>query len=237
MKAKATPIIAVVALGAAFVVGLLAAHSELFANRVVDLQKSVRRHVTGFMPERPAPDRTVASTFLRLRLHTIKVPVDRSGAGGGLTSAGDALLLLTHDGAIWSVQETTPQRTRISAPDNHFAAYKAAAETGKYKHLKHALEFFRYNDILHYEDVAGRFLVVSYTEWRPELQCYGTALARLPLDGPDAGPATMVAGPEGRGGLFPHEPLPAAQGHDARAGRAHGGRPDRLCRARQGDSR
>ncbi len=225
MKAKATPIIAVVALGAAFVVGLLAAHSELFANRVVDLQKSVRRHVTGFMPERPAPDRTVASTFLRLRLHTIKVPVDRSGAGGGLTSAGDALLLLTHDGAIWSVQETTPQRTRISAPDNHFAAYKAAAETGKYKHLKHALEFFRYNDILHYEDVAGRFLVVSYTEWRPELECYGTALARLPLDGPDAGPATMVAGPEEWEVFFRTNPcLPLKDTMRALEGHMAGGR-------------
>jgi len=226
VKTQATFGIAVAALGAAFVAGLLLANSDILENRVVvDLEKRVRRLVSGVIPEPPVPDRTVPSTFLRLRLQTSRVPVDRPGAGGGLTSVGHTLLLLTHEGAIWSVHGTTPQRTRISAPDNHFAAYKAATETGKYRHLKHALEFFRYNDILHYEDVAGRFLVVSYTEWRPELECYGTALARMPLDVRDADPATMAAVPEEWAVFFRTKPcLPLKDTMRALEGHMAGGR-------------
>jgi hypothetical protein len=226
VKTKATLGIAVAALSAAFVAGLLFAHADLVANRVVvDLDRKVRRLVSGVVPERPVPDRTVPSTFLRLRLQTVKVPVDRPGAGGGLTSMDDALLLLTHEGAIWSVHGMSPQRTRISAPNNNFAAYKVAGETGKYRHLKHALEFFRYNDILHYEDAAGQYLIVSYTEWRPELECYGTALARLPLELSEPDPATMATRPDEWEVFFRTKPcLPLKDAMRALEGHMAGGR-------------
>ncbi len=226
MKTKTTLGIAVAALGTAFVAGLLLAHSDFFATRLIaDLDRKVRQLVSGVVPERPVPDRIVPSTFLRLRMETITVPVDRPGAGGGLTSVGDTLLLLTHEGAIWSVHGMAPLRTRISAPENNFASYKSAGETGKYRHLKHAPEFFRYNDILHYEDAAGQHLVVSYTEWRPELECYGTALARLPLDPSEPEPATMAAGPEEWEVFFRTKPcLPLKDTMRALEGHMAGGR-------------
>ncbi len=213
-------------LAAVFVAGVLMAKRDLFPSRVVvGIEKKIGGVIAGFLPEQPTPDRNVASTFLDLRLHTVKVPVDRQGAGGGLTSAGDSLLLLTHDGAIWSIDGTTPQRTRIATPDNHFADYKAAAETGKFKHLKHAPEFFRYNHILHVEHESEEFLVVSYTEWRPELECYGTALARLKLDAPDSNLATLVAEPEDWDVFFRTRPcLPLKETMRALEGHMAGGR-------------
>lgn len=212
--------------GGIYAAGVLTAGGKFLPSRVVqDLAKVIRGSVGDFLPRQPAPDRVVTSTFLRLQLHAVTVPVERPGAGGGLTSAGDTLLLLTHDGAIWSVHGTTPRRTRMSPPANHFAAYKAAAEAGEYRHLQHALEYFRYNGILHCEHASGRFLVVSYTEWRPELACYGTALARLPLAGPDADPATIVAAPEDWEVFFRTKPcLPVKDTMRAIEGHMAGGR-------------
>ena len=42
------------------------------------------------------------SIFLRLVCEGRTVPTESDGSGGGLTSFGDAVLLLTHDGKIFS---------------------------------------------------------------------------------------------------------------------------------------
>jgi len=217
-------------LGAIFAAGVISTKRELYPSRIiVRIDHKLRTMVAGLL-EQPTPDRNVSSTFLALRLQTVKVPVDRPGAGGGLASAGNTLLLLTHDGAIWSIEGTTPRRTRISTPENHFALYKEAAENGKFKHLQHRLVDFRYNDILHVEHESGNSLVVSYTEWRPEQECYGTALARLTLDAATADLTVLTAQPEDWEVLFRTRPcLPLKETMRALEGHMAGGRMDQTA--------
>src|SRR5262245_31175765 len=74
---------------------------------------------------------TILTVFLRLRLNTIQIPVSRPGDGGALTSVGEDLLVLTHEGTVFAVTGTSARKTRITLPDNGFEAYKAAAASEK----------------------------------------------------------------------------------------------------------
>jgi aldose sugar dehydrogenase len=124
---------------------------------------------------------SISTVFLRLHLHRLKIPMTRSGDGGALTSVGDELLLLTHEGTVFAVSGLTARATGIALPDNGFEAYKAAAATEKYLKLRHHFDTFRYNDILYYRDDNASGLILSYTEWLPEQECYATAIAHLTL--------------------------------------------------------
>src|SRR6185295_12025064 len=51
--------------------------------------------------KRSSPNhRWVETIFLQLERDSGSVPVGREGTGGGLTSFGDAVVLVTHDGAL-----------------------------------------------------------------------------------------------------------------------------------------
>lgn len=130
----------------------------------------------------PTTAKRIDSIFVDLDADIGLVPVERVGAGGGMTSFGDAVLLVTHEGGIFAIrsgESITP--TSIVAPENGFDAYKAAAE-GELKGYSHNLSYFRFNDILHYQSDSARGLAVSYTEWNEQEGCYGTAVAILPID-------------------------------------------------------
>jgi len=124
------------------------------------------------------------SIFLRLYSNQADISnrLTRDGRGGGLTSFGDAALLLTHDGQVFSVRSAKDiEDTEIAVPENGFSAYQQVAETDQYKDLKHNFGLFRYNDILFYDAPKTRGLAISYTEFDSTGNCYRNAIAILPL--------------------------------------------------------
>ena len=125
------------------------------------------------------------SIFLRLYSNQTDISdrITRKGKGGGLTSFGDAVVILAHDGQIFVAYSADDIRnTDLTVPDNGFSAYQKAAQLDKFKNLKHNFELYRYNDILFYESERHRGIAVSYTEFDGAENCYRNAVATLPID-------------------------------------------------------
>lgn len=137
-----------------------------------------------FTPKLPRKDNgfDIETTFLRLRGNSVSLPRVRPGSGGGLTSFGDDVVLVTHDGRIFAASGVSDVRlTGIAPPDNGFEAYRNISQSAAYKHQWHNLAIFRYNDIKHYEGESGSGFLLSYTEFDSNAVCYGTAVAKLEL--------------------------------------------------------
>lgn len=119
----------------------------------------------------------VDSIFLSLDYDSVKVPVERSGTGGALTSIGDALVVLTHEGGFFDVTGDEAIRLDITPPPNGWNAmldFEAANPAYRFAHYG-----FRYNDV----DTYGDELVISYTEWVEDGPCYRTNIAAAPMSG------------------------------------------------------
>lgn len=124
----------------------------------------------------------LSSIFFNLDTDITRLDVSRPGRGGGLTSLGEDVLLITHTGQIFAGAGTGDMaETALAAPDNDYRGYAAAART-TFKDLNHNLSYFRYNDILHYRSDAMRGLAVSYTEWDRENDCFRNTVSVLPID-------------------------------------------------------
>lgn len=125
------------------------------------------------------------TTFLRLRAEGVRLPVERSGSGGGMTSFGDTVLLVTHEGRIFASRSADDVReTNIKAPENGLEEYRKVSEMAEYEEYNHAPVFsrYRYNDLLYYETPSGRGIAVSYTEFDGAAVCYRNAIATLPIE-------------------------------------------------------
>ena len=123
------------------------------------------------------------SIFLRLNSDRSIVPVERSGAGGGLTTFGDAVLLLTHEGKIFSARSARDiKEMAIETPENGFSAYKRASASERYRNFTHRFDYFRYNDILYFRSESKHGLILSYTEFDEDDECYVNAIAVLVLN-------------------------------------------------------
>ncbi|GAA3630422.1 hypothetical protein GCM10022397_15170 [Flavivirga jejuensis] len=123
----------------------------------------------------------MTSIFTELETVSVSIPTDRIGEGGAVTSFKDELVVITHEGRIFLVNEAGYKETEILAPDNGFEAYKKASLSDKFKDLTHVFDWFRYNDILYYSENENDYLVLSYTEWIAENECYGTTISRIKL--------------------------------------------------------
>jgi len=127
-------------------------------------------------------EKSVETIFLQLEREIGVVPVERKGTGGGLTSFGDAVLLLTHEGKIFAARSAKQvSATSIETPENGYSAYVKAAQSERYRGYEHRFDRFRYNDILHYSTPGGQGLAVSYTEFDGAGECYRNAVAILAL--------------------------------------------------------
>ena len=66
------------------------------------------------------------SIFVRLRGERRQLEVGRPGSGGGMASLGEHLLVLAHEGSIFSASSPDDvRRTAIRPPENGFEAYLA----------------------------------------------------------------------------------------------------------------
>lgn len=165
--------------GSVFLAGFLIADLGLFPASYIQRAKSKAARL--LFPPEPLTEKTptVPTHALSLQIERVKVPRDRSGRGGGLTTAGSELLLLNHEGRIFSLQERTFVESRLELPSNGYREYEKAAETD-YPDLSHDIRKFRYNDI-QYVPGAPAQLLVSYTHWRPDEECYANSVSRLAL--------------------------------------------------------
>ena len=171
---------------AAYGLGFVTAERDLYPSRYITQgQEKLGRLFRAALPEGRVTRRTLSTMFVRLRLDETSVPVSRAGDGGGMTSLGDDVVLLTHEGTVFEISGTEVRATAITVPDNGYDSYRAAAETSRYQGYRHRFGSFRYNDILYFSDGAQAGLAVSYTEWLDAEACYGAAVALLPLSPAD----------------------------------------------------
>jgi cytochrome c2 len=149
------------------------------------------------------------TTFLRLRADGVRLPVERSGSGGGMTSFGDAVLLVTHEGRIFASRSADDVReTHIKTPDSGLDDYVRVSEMVEYEEYNHAPVFqrYRYNDLLYFETPAGRGLAVSYTEFDGNAVCYRNAIATLSIEEGVSDIDQLMAEPDDWEVLYRSEP-------------------------------
>jgi cytochrome c2 len=213
--------------GGGYLAGFVSRDQEIFpAAQLLTFKDRIKATLGRGGPSARAQGRIVWSTFLPLELSEHDVPpADRTGSGGGLTSVGDDLVLLTHDGRLFAASpDARPRPLGIAVPESGYADYEAAAQ-GKFGHLHHYLEMFRYNDVLHYEHDGARGLAVSYTEWHADRECYNTAVATLALPAGLSSLDAFTASPSDWRVIFRTHPcLELKSSYRALEGHAAGGR-------------
>ena len=131
----------------------------------------------------PETREDIETALLSLRPDSVIIPVDRAGAGGGLTSVGDTVVLMTHEGKLFAARSSEDvELLPIELPDNGYDDYATAVISAKYGGLLHKLEDYRDNDVAYIESGGEKSLLVSYTEYDGAGECYTGTVARLRLD-------------------------------------------------------
>ncbi|MBT5074260.1 MAG: hypothetical protein HOH18_00495 [Kordiimonadaceae bacterium] len=125
-----------------------------------------------------------SSVFTPLQGKIVNIPLpERQGKGGGMTSWGSYLVVITHEGKIYFVdQDYTVTQSGIEAPFNGFDDYVAAAAKPPFDKLDHNFANFRYNDISYFKSNERQGFLVSYTKYDKVNACYTNAISRLYVD-------------------------------------------------------
>jgi cytochrome c2 len=124
----------------------------------------------------------IETTLIQIAIDkTIAVPRPARGSGGGLTSLGAELVLLTNDGIIYVEKNGVLTKTAIQTPDNNYQSYASAAKPLAIQGFNVMPERLRYNDILLFHGRTNNYLLISYIEWVDAQKCYRNALARFTL--------------------------------------------------------
>lgn len=164
MKVKLSTLFAVSAI--AIATGVLVSGPITFRDETVHQDDSKAQ---------PAILPQIETIFVALDQEATAVPVERSGAGGALTSIRNDLIVMTHEGGFFDVTGDTAIPISIVPPDNGWddmLAFEAANPEYNFAHF-----YFRYNDIDVFEDQ----LIVSFTQWVADEDCYRTTLVAAPL--------------------------------------------------------
>lgn len=167
------------------------------------------------------------SIFVPITGTILKVPAaTRTGAGGALTSADQDVILITHDGEIYGVNpEHSLYRTNITAPENGFKDYLKIIDDPRYEGYQHNTGYFRYNDIQYIDRRGMQSIVVSYTKFHKEKECYTTSVAELELASAIPHVRSWEAGPDHWKVIFETAPcLPLKREWRAIEGHMAGGR-------------
>jgi cytochrome c2 len=176
----------------AFVLGFVSSDQQIFpSGQLLKIKGTIREWIHPASDGEQLSGERLETTLIPLRMRGIKVNLGDDGTGGALASVGSELSLLTRLGDVFVLKGTTVHKTKVQTPNNYLEEYRAAAKS-KYPHLTHDFRKVRYNDLLF---LAGRdeaMLVISYTEWRPEHECYCTAIARVRLSQPVGSLVSLV---------------------------------------------
>ena len=120
-----------------------------------------------------------------------------SASGGGMTSFGKDVLLITYSGQVFAATSSSDIReTRITGPDMNREAYQALARDPAMQDYDFMPYYLRYNDLKYFRSGEEHGLIVSYTEYHPDRQCYTSSFARADFDPGLASADDAVIGPE-----------------------------------------
>lgn len=157
----------------------LAGRYELIPFRAL---RALEVRLFGSYWDRSLESARLTSIFVDLKAESALIPYDRLGTGGGLTSYGDDIVLVTYEGRIFTIRSSEEiVETSIEVPPYNFDAYEQVAKEDGNSHLEAFLAFFRYNDIATVS-VRGRdALALSYTYFDPERICYASRVALLDI--------------------------------------------------------
>lgn len=179
------------ALGAGIFGGYEVATRQLPGNNF--LARVDRKLADIFNLDRGTVEDTIATSLLYLQTDIGRAGGDNrdpttgerlNGAGGGLTSFGEDVLVLPYDGRIRAARSGSEIReTRIQGPETNRAAYLRVADDPQYRgRYTFGRAIIRYNDLQYYNTGAEQGLLASYVEFHAEELCYTNTLARLRFD-------------------------------------------------------
>ena len=136
---------------------------------------------------------TVESTFIRFKGTLYPLPETDYVAGGAMTLWGEDLLVMPRRGDVFRfVDGKGLEKTAIRPPESGYEDYLAISKTPKYADYVHIPTTFRFNDILFVDRPEFRGLVLSYTFFDKERECYGSRLAKVALDAARASEARVA---------------------------------------------
>ena len=169
---------------ATFLLGVATGLNEFFPSKLVE---KVQRRL-GAPVQANRIDR-LSTTFFPIDVEYLGVPQVRGGYGGGMTQAGEAIVLLTHDGRLFTVEgggergERELRQLDIEAPDNGVADFAALKGQEEYRDYSIEPHLLRFNDVLYLESGDRRAFAASYTEFDKKNTCFTNTVAVL--DWPD----------------------------------------------------
>lgn len=175
-------------------IGAMSAHTKRFPFSTINkIAEAVTERARGLMRMAQAPSSErlqFMSIHVPLEARVIDVPQDEGGGmGGGLTSIGNHVVLLTYDGRTFAATpDGTLTKLDVAPPENGLDAYMKASKRPPYDSYTHNFLFVRYNDIAYFEGSAGAGLLVSYTKYHDAKECYTTSIARTLFKGPVTSP-------------------------------------------------
>jgi aldose sugar dehydrogenase len=218
-------LVVMTALGAGLI-GFEIGYNQFGPQRVLNgIDRRFTSFVRLFYQPPPIDSRTAQSALLQLDIRSTTLPKEFDLArGGGMTVVDDFVLLVTQAGsfyALYSPDEVV--RTNLVAPPNGHDELVLAGETLGDDYSINTI-YLKYNDVLHVESAAQRFLLLSYIRFDGEGGCYRNVVSRLHLeDGIDLSQASFHA--DQWDDVFIAEPcLPLKTQYAALEGHMAGGR-------------
>ncbi|MCG8441369.1 MAG: PQQ-dependent sugar dehydrogenase, partial [Caulobacterales bacterium] len=170
------------AFGAGLFVSAIARDSDHYPFALIDrAADKLVRTVGASASETGVRRRTFSSVTLGLEGLVVDVPrAERPGHGGALTSVGGRVLVMTFDGRFFAgAPDGELAAADIAAPGNGYQAYVEASERPPYDGYPHQFDYFRYNDVAYLETAAGRGLLISYTKYFDDDECYANVVDRV----------------------------------------------------------
>ena len=135
----------------------------------------------------------VATGRLRLTKDVVNVPLTVTDSGGGLSLGPDGgLLLIDRRGGFFSVNGAEVEPLNVAPPPNGFTELKARFDAGELGRTQIRFRGFRYTDLLYLNEGDNPQLLIAYTEWRPDQNCFTNTLAKVDL--PPGGAAAWRVG-------------------------------------------
>ncbi len=228
-KAALVMVILLGAMAGAGVAGYVIGERKVFPYPYVKgAENSFAKRYRSVVPyEPPAHKRLQAeSILLQLEGEGVLVPIERPGTGGGVTSFGDAVVLLTYDGQFFSARSASGvEPLRITPPDNGWHDYDALRDSPDYADYDIESGALRYDAVEYFKMDDSQGLAISYSYFNKEAVCYQRVVATLQVDAGVAAIEEVVATADDWEILFASNPcLPLKKEWRAIEGHIGGGR-------------